>query len=379
MFQFALFSGTGVILSAMKGQTREVLMIIVCCNNKKSGGVRSYDGESSILDTLETGVGEELRRARGQVFDWISKGGKTSSGEAMSDLPRNQALVKGPDLGGEADDGKYLMAAERYQGAFFSELGVQGPTLLTDGSASVLILSGLYGVLKPAEPIQDYVCHFNDHPTIRETLTHKELLSRAVIDVIRASGAKTILDFTALHSYRYLLDWDLIAREVKDGVFHLFGEQTTGVELLIPLGVLAGRLLQSSPADLRLLQPCKFLETPTDRVYLHSGGRVPRDLSPQLRDELELFESCHELVGMVRFIRRVLDQLDPGSEDREVALRLAALEHQGVMSSDVAHAINDTVRWCKHVETQFTFTAQQIPLDWLRKRYDVIQEWAAGK
>ncbi len=363
----------------MNGQAREVLMIIVCCNNKKGGGVPIYDRQPSILNLVQPQVADELLKARSHVFDWIFNGGKTCSGETMCELPRNQCLIKGPDLGGEAGDAKYLMAAERYQGAFYSEIGPDGPRLLTQGAASVVILSGLYGALAPAEPIQDYICHFNDHPVIRDTWIRKDLLTRAVIDLIRASGIRTVLDFTGLHSYRYLLDWDLITRELQGGVLHLFGEQTTGVELLVPLGALAGCLLRSSPADLQFLQPEKLLETPTDRIYLHSGGRVPAELPPQLRDELELFESCNEVVSMTRSIRRLLDERDPSSEDREIALRIGALEHQGVISSDVAHAMTDIVRWCKHVEAQFTFTAQQIPLDWLRKRHEAIETWAAGK
>ncbi|MFB3902204.1 MAG: hypothetical protein ACE15E_02020 [Acidobacteriota bacterium] len=368
-----------IFSQAMNGQSREVLMIIVCCNNKKSGGVSTYDREASIVNVLRREVADELVKARSQIFDWISKGGKTCSGETMCDLPRNQGLVKGPDFGGEANDARYLRAAERYQGAFYSELGDHGPVLLTEGAASVLILSGLYGILRPAESIQDHVCHFNDHPSIRETLTRKNLLTRAVNDFIRARGIRTVLDFTTLHSYRYLLDWDLIARELRGGILHLFGEQTTGVELSVPLGYAAGCLLRSSPVDLQFLHPGKFLETPTDRVYFHSGGTVPADLPPKLRDELELFESCHEVVGMARFIRRILDERDPSSEDRDVALRIGSLEHQGMMSADVTHAMTDIVRWCKHVEAHFTFAAQQIPLDWLRKRYDVVRDWAAGK
>jgi len=362
----------------MNSQARDVLMIIVCCNNKKSGGVSGYDRSSSILNVLQREVADELLKARGHIFDWIFQGGKTCSGETMCELPRNLALVKGPDFGGEAD-AKYLIASERYQGAFYSELGVQGPALLTEGAATVLILSGLYGVLRPAESIQDHVCHFNDHPAIRETLTRKDLLTRTVIDFIRRSGIRTVLDFTGLHSYRYLLDWDLIAREVQGDVLHLFGEQTTGVELLIPLGSLAGCLLRSSPADLHYLGPGKFLETSADRIYLHRGGQVPAELPSQLRDELHLFESCHEVVSMARSIRRLLDQRDPSSEDREIALRINTLEHQGAMSTDIAHAMTDIVRWCKQVEAQFTFTAQQIPLDWLRKRHAAIQNWAAAK
>jgi hypothetical protein len=364
---------------AMKGQSRDVLMIIVCCNNKKSGGVPDYDQESSIANSLQPDVADKLLRAREQIFDWISKGGKTCSGETMCQLPRNQGLVKGPDFGGKANDGKYLMAAERYQGAFYSELGVQGPTLLTQGAASVLILSGLYGVLRPGESIQDHLCHFNDHPAIRSTLTRQDLLTRAVIDFMRATGTKTVLDFTALHSYRYLLDWDLVGREVNGRVLHLFGEQITGVELLIPLGSLAGCLLRSAPADLKFLEPGKFLETPSGRIYFHSAGKAPTRLPSEMRDELELFQSCNEVVSMARSIRRLLDERDPGSEDREVALRIGALEYQGVISNDVAHAMTDIVRWSKHVEAHFTFTAQQVPLDWLRKRHEVIQEWAAAK
>lgn len=363
----------------MNGQAREVLMIIVCCNNKKSGGTTGYDRESSIVSVLQPEVADELVGARSRIFDWISKGGQTSSGETMCLLPRNQGLLKGPDFGGEAGDAKYLMAAERYQGAFYSELGVQGSALLTEGPASVLILSGLYGVLRPTEPIQDHVCHFNDHPAIRETLTHKDLLTRTIVDFIRSRGIRTVLDFTALHSYRYLLDWDLIAQEADGGVLHLFGENTTGVELLVPLGALAGCLLRGSPVDLRFLKPGQFLDAPTDRIYVHGRGRVPAELSPKLRDELMLFESCNEVVGMARFIRRLLDQRDPSSQDREPALRIGALEQEGVMPSDIAHAMTDIVRWCKHVEAQFTFTAQQIPLDWLRKRHEAIQAWAGSR
>jgi len=361
----------------MKGQARNVLMIVVCCNNKKSGGGALYDRESSIASKLQPELADELLEARGRIFDWIAKGGKTCSGDTMRELPRNQALVKGPDFGGKATGAHYLMAAERYQGAFYSELGADGPALLTQGGASVLVLSGLYGILRPAESIQDHLCHFNDHPTIRNTLTRKDLLTRAVNDFIRKTGVKTVLDFTALHSYRYLLDWDQVSREVQGRVLHLFGERTTGVELLTPLGSLAGCLRRSSPGDLCFLEPGKFLDTPSGRIYLHSAGHIAAKLPSQLRDELQLFESCYEVVSIARFIRRLLDRRDPSSEDREVALRIGALEYQGVIPDEVAHAMTDIVRWCKHVEAQFTFTAQQIPLDWLRKRHEVIQEWAA--
>lgn len=363
----------------MNGQAREVLMIIVCCNNKKSGGTTGYDRESSIVSVLQPEVADELVAARSRIFDWISKGGKTTAGETMCLLPRNQGLLKGPDFGGEASDARYLMAAERYQGAFYSELGVEGAALLTEGPASVLILSGLYGVLRPTEPVQDHVCHFNDHPAIRETLTHQDLLTRTVIDFIRSKGIRTVLDFTALHSYRYLLDWDLIGREIDNRLLHLFGENTIGVELLVPLGSLAGCLLRGSSVDLQFLKPGKFLEASTDRIYAHSRGSVPADLPSKLRDELELFESCHEVVSMARSIRRVLDQRDPSAQDREPALRIGALEHEGLLPAEIAHAMTDIVRWCKHIEAQFTFTAQQIPLDWLRKRHETIQAWAAGR
>ncbi|RPI28397.1 MAG: peroxide stress protein YaaA [Acidobacteria bacterium] len=360
----------------MNSKASEVLMVIVCCNNKKSGGLPYGDSERSILSMLQPPLGAELIGARSRVFDWIAAGGQTCNGERMRDLPRNQGLVKGPDFGGTSTTAGYLPASERYQGAFYSELGADGPELLSSGSAWVLILSGMYGLLRPAELIQDHLCHFNDHPMIRESWTRRDLLTRAVLDFIQAVGIRRVLDFTALHSYRYLLDWSWIGSRVSGGVFHLFGAATTGVELLIPLGSLAGTLLRSSPDQLVSLKAGEFQETPADRIYLHAGGRVPDGLPPLLRDEVDLFESCDEVVRMARSIGRTLDRLDPSSEDRETPLRINALQHEDKIPADIAHAMTDIILWYRQVEHQFSFTAQQIPLDWLRKRYEQIEAWS---
>ncbi|HXK62362.1 MAG TPA: hypothetical protein PLP42_20945 [Acidobacteriota bacterium] len=360
----------------MSGHSKTVLMIIVCCNNKKSGGVPSFDSSQAILPLLSPALAADFIKARSRVLDWILKGGMTGTGEMMRDLPRNQQLVDGPDFGGNATDARYLPAAERYQGAFYSELGPDGPTLLCHGAARVLILSGLYGLLTPGEPIQDHVCHFNDHPGVRETWTRKDLLTRTVLEFVRKAGIRKVLDFTALHSYRYLLDWKRISQETPDGVLHLFAEDTTGVELLVPLGWLAGCLLRDKPEHLEALTAGQFLETPTDRVYLHSSGSVPSDIRSSLREELNLFESCDEVARMGRSIDALLDQLDPASGDQEAELRVGTLEGRQIIPSDIAHAMIDIVRWRRHVQHHFSFTAQQIPLDWLRKQYDAIEAWS---
>jgi len=353
-------------------EQRRVLFVTICSNNKKGGGRAGYDASKSLTTRVGGQVAAEILHGRARVFELIRKGGKTRGGIRISELFGNHALVKGPDLGGAEPDGRYLPAAHRYTGSFFTQLGPDATSLLSSGPASVVVLSGLYGTILAGEPIQDYSCHLNDHPAIRTVWAGSGLATDAVIGLVKSLGVEKVLDFTALHSYRYLLDWDSIRKSAPGGVLHLFGERTTGNSLLTPLGALARNLLSAqTEEELLCLQNGQFLQTETERIYCHSGDRPPRELPDELRDEVVLFDACDEVVRMAREVRKRLYALDPTFEDKGIPGRIDRLVTERRISGEVAEAMKDIVRWRNQVEYQYTFTALQIPIDWLRARYEV--------
>lgn len=354
-------------------EQRKVLFVTICSNNKKTGGATGYNQSRSLPACVNGQLRAEILSGRARVLELIRKGGKTRGGIRISELFGNRALVNGPDLGGASDEGRYLPAAQRYSGSFFTQLGPDSHSLLSSGPASVVILSGLYGTLLADEPIQDYSCHLNDHPEIRKVWAGSGLATEAVVGLMKSLDAHKVIDFTALHSYRYLLDWDRIGQNAPAGVVHLFGERTTGDSLLTPLGNLARTLLsEKTEQELFCLQNGQSLQTDTDRIYCHSGDRPPRDLPDELRDEVVLFDTCDEVVRMAREVRRRLRDLDPTFEDKGIPSRIDRLVAARKVSRDLAEAMKDIVRWRNQIEHQYSFTALQVPIDWLRARYDIV-------
>ncbi len=355
-------------------EQRKVLFVTICSNNKKTGGSAGYDRSRSIAACLDASLGAELLDGRARVLEVIKKGGKTRDGKRIADLSRNRTLVKGPDLGGDSENGRYLPAEQRYRGSFYSQLGSDAHPLLSAGPASAVILSGLYGVLLPDEPIQDYSCHLNDHPSIRNVWSGSNLATEVLLRLVRNQGIEKIIDFTALHSYRYLLDWCRIRASVPGGVLHLFGEQTRGESLLTPLGALARSLLvERTEQELLRLENGQFLKTETERIYCHSGDHPPQKLPQGLQDEVNLFDACDEVVRMARDVRRQLHALDPAFEDKGMPSRIDRLAAERGIPSEVAQAMKDIMKWRNEIEHQYSFTALQIPIDWLRKRYEIAR------
>ena len=81
----------------------------------------------------------------------------TWQGVALPELVYNRHLASGPDFGGDSRP-RYRPAVERYGGRFFLGLGSDRAGALRASPHHLLLLSGLYGVVRPFEPIQLYSC-----------------------------------------------------------------------------------------------------------------------------------------------------------------------------------------------------------------------------
>ena len=356
---------------------RKALFVTISSNSKKKGGRTGYDPERSILECASEPAKSFLLAGRVRVYGLIKRGGRNRDGQRIADMPRNSALVKGPDFGGSAEEARYLPAAERYQGSFFAQFSTDTQPLRS-GSASVAILSGLYGAALADEPIQDYACHLNDNPGIRDVWTG--LATEALSGLIEKQGIERVFDFTALHSYRYLLDWRRLSDRLPGGVLHLFGARKTGERLLTPLGELACRLLtEKTEREILRLEPGQMLESAKEGIYLHSEKTPrPKNLPAGLSDELNLFDACGEVVRMARNVRRILHYIQPEFQDKIASRQIDGLVAERRVPNDVAQSMKDIVKWRDQIERQYSFTALQVPIDWLRAQYETVTRWESA-
>ena len=96
-------------------------------------------------------------------------------------LSRTANAVPGPDVGGAATAGRYLPACQRYRGSVYryADSG-HWPRV---GERCVVIVSALYGLVFPWEPIQDY------DVTMTSTFEHR----RRVLSVWRQASLGAVL------------------------------------------------------------------------------------------------------------------------------------------------------------------------------------------
>jgi hypothetical protein len=163
-------------------------------------------------------------------------------------------LNHGPDLGGLKSIGLeslYLPAWKRYEGRTYTEIDEQAwQQHLTNPRAKVLIMSGLYGLIDPAEMIQNYDIHLSDTDNISGQDV-KSMWQRLYTDttlhyINRAyRGGRRVKIFNLLCDINYVtaIQWIELPRE-KCTVYHLASPVLKGKDLLSAAGTVANRLLR---------------------------------------------------------------------------------------------------------------------------------------
>ena len=217
--------------------------------------------------------GRALLEARQNVFQRIHDGARSVQGTLLRDLPYNNQLVCGPDLGGRAA-GIYWPAMTRYRGRFYQELDPRESGVLGGSPHHWLIVSALYGLLSPKEPVQMYSCHTLDDTGITEIWTRDGLLTSLLLEYVRVSGVKLIVDLMADISYHDLFNWEKISRRAR--VLRAFGAQNAGPGLLPALGFLVrDRLLTISAEELTGIEEPKTYITDYEDVVLTPKSSPP--------------------------------------------------------------------------------------------------------
>ncbi len=353
-----------------------VLILIICSNNKQKGGIGEYYPELSITSCLPDEYATSLTEGRARILRLIMKGGLTRDGVPIAELPRNRQLVKGVEFGGASQEALYLPAGERYRGSFYAQLGPNGPNLLMKSRYHILILSGLYGLVLPSEPIQNYSCHVDDHPTIRKYWTDNYRLTDIFIAYIKRFDITHVFDFTALSSYRHLIHWSKV-RSAVNAMFHCFGEQSVGDGLLTPLGYLTRELLSKAKEDKLLnIRAGMYFDAPTERIYFHSSEHSPVGLPHELERQITAFNSADEIVRMGRCVRGMLQLLTGDFRDEEMPRRARELADRGLISHEIKESMLRILRWRNKIEHSLDYSVLPGQLHTLRTEYAALKVWA---
>ena len=210
-----------------------VLFLTNCSLTKETAGGEEYDERQAITSELPEALRDRLLERRKSVFQLVKNGTDFDwQGTPVSQLEHNRALSSGRDLGGR-HAAAYLPALDRYQGRFFQALGATGKRRLLESGHHTLFLSGLYGLLRPTEPVQLYSCPLA--PPVAERWRKGALLTDVLCEYIRQFGIARIIDLTAIDAYRQLIDWEEVVA-TKTDVLHCFDVMSAGESALTAFG-----------------------------------------------------------------------------------------------------------------------------------------------
>lgn len=371
-------------------------LILTICSNAKlpNGTAQRYDvGAHSITRHLPD-LRERIGVARKLAFMHITKASR--KWEFLSTVPSNSALKCGLDIlpENQKDDTAhmpiYMPALKRYNGRFYREFKeIVGDVdacikrLNRDSGDHLLIVSGLYGLLTPTEPIQDYNCNVPEERVIKELWKYGDFLTDLVIAYMSRHNINRVFDFMAEDAYRHLIDWERIEKLPSCEVFYSHssfpreGEQV-GVNLLPRLGHAAGLLFKENPE-------IKLSDILPGRSVGASGIRLKSDAPKWIPAGTSLSEQEMYAVWATRMVLNIESFLDAegvprkqGKRRRQTKERIEGKEFSRRHKTVSEHMckINEFRNDVVH-ETEYPIETTEI--EEIRQRYEEVAKWAAAE
>lgn len=262
-------------------------IVLISCSDKKREGGSPFIVQTDPVPWLEN---DELRRrlfeTRRRILKLIKDTKLIDSDKQQGNRgndPRNAGLVLGPDFGEKNDDGSYLSACYRYSGRFYrtvslgiSEDGVSSDWQDIQSPSQVFILSGLYGLLGPFDPIQEYTCHIADRILCEKTSIReiwRPVLTDIIMKILEASKSARIIDLLSEESYQDAVEWGQIYK--KSQCFHRAYKIKAGPETLnnsaffFKNEIMDGGIMSMSlPHDKYISRP--YFDDPEERILFEA-------------------------------------------------------------------------------------------------------------
>ena len=251
----------------------KVLFVSICSLTKAGGGHDGYEADEAISSDLPPRLARKLNWRRERIRQFA---GETSDvawqGVTLPELEYNRHLVQGPDFGGD-DRTHYRPAVERYEGRFFLGLGPDRGSVIRASKHQLLLLSGLYGILRPFEPIQLYSCPLAS--SVAQLWRNDGILTEVLCSYVVERSIERIIDLTAVDAYRRLVDWQEVSGYGAQ-VLHCFHVMGAGDYALIPFGqALRGHLIGMTEGELLALEPEHRMDGIVFRALATPGTKFP--------------------------------------------------------------------------------------------------------
>ena len=219
----------------------KVLFVSICSLTKTRGGNDAYDADEAIASELPPRLARKLIWRRERIRQLAAETSDVAwQGVALAELEYNRHLMQGPDFGGDSR-ARYRPAVERYEGRFFLGMGADRAAAIRASKHHLLLLSGLYGILRPFEPIQLYSCPLAS--SVAQLWRNDGILTEVLSSYVVERSIERIIDLTAVDAYRRLVDWEEVSGYGAQ-ILHCFHVMGAGDYALIPFGqALRGRLI----------------------------------------------------------------------------------------------------------------------------------------
>jgi pimeloyl-ACP methyl ester carboxylesterase len=243
--------------STPTGHLPDRLLLLACSNRKRAGGENAYGGPGPARWIADAELREKVLSRRSQVLSLLKAAQIDNGFEAAENRLHqapNKILKRGPDFGGvDVGDGQatYLPAWQRYDGRCYTQIDPKSwDRYFRENSAkmSVLIMSGLYGLIEATEWIQEYDIHLTDrvlHAGIPISSMWIDLFTDSLIEYVKLAHRNRkvqIINCLCDESYNDSIHWRKLPPECS--VYHLASPDYSHTNLLPPAGTVIDCLLR---------------------------------------------------------------------------------------------------------------------------------------
>ena len=255
-------------------RTARPVILISCSAHKRTDGEVPHPKKGGILSAVaDSNVALQAIQTRAQIMGLLQSGridGTEFKEGNRAGRPENRALLLGPDFGGAINEPRYLPAYWRYSGRTYQASNqdwidfANSPEILRP---SILIMSGLYGLMPFDEYIQNYDCHITDadSQTSQTVVSYWGPLMTDVLlshcDRLESDGAEVgpIIDLLSERSYQTAVDWQKIY-PVRAALHRVF-ENRADRDALVNIGIFLRALLRD-PAKAGQIVADRFIDEP---------------------------------------------------------------------------------------------------------------------
>ena len=278
-----------------------LILIIDSFHKRKDGEFEAYDSSAAITASkISEANKRKIQQNRQEIFKLLKKDA-IKWRDCEDELSLNKDLKLGKDFLGNDETARYLPALDRFWGDFYEGLGEDGKTQLARSHHHVLILSALYGLLRPFEHIQYYACQFGDKNLAYDIWTKDQEISQILEDYIQKNNIKKVFDFTSCEvvGYHECINWDSIIKSQGIGVLHCYHQFARRDQALKHFGHFVKNQILSESVD-------KLLSIKPDSIVgdVKVSKNIQLSESETLRGLLEKWET--DLVEMKPLVLHTL-------------------------------------------------------------------------